>query len=136
MLELLHPRHRHRFAHRIAGTEKVRGARATMLVAEEVSSPTIIQTPEGQDLQNLVTAWIDGNGSLLRAEVRSRDPQVGVLQFENTVTVEFTPNQALGLLVPSEMREVFFVSRFGEGTGTAKYSNYRRFSTSARVVPQ
>ena len=83
-----------------------------------------------------MAAWIDESGRLLRAQVKTRDPRIGVLQFDNSVIVEFKPDEKLGILVPAEMREEFFVSRFGEGTGTAKYSNYRRFSTAARVVPQ
>lgn len=39
-------------------------------------------------------------------------------------------------MVPSEMREDFGVANVPSGgTGVAKYSNYRRFQTSARIVP-
>ena len=39
------------------------------------------------------------------------------------------------MLVPYEMKEEFFAGRFREGTGTARYSNYRQFRTAARMVP-
>ena len=38
------------------------------------------------------------------------------------------------MMVPKEMIEAFFVAG-GRGEGRAKYSNYRRFTTSARIVP-
>lgn len=135
-LEFLHPRNRHRFAHRVDGREKIRGAETTRLVLNEISSPTIIQRPEGGDMQTLVTAWVETDtGRLLRAQVKTRDARIGVLPFDNVVWVDFKPDEKLGLLVPSEMREEFFAGRFREGTGRAKYSNYRKFQTTARVVP-
>jgi hypothetical protein len=50
--------------------------------------------------------------------------------------VEFAEHKNLGLLVPTEMRETFPVVQPAKGTGVAKYSNFRRFQTSARIVPQ
>ena len=38
-------------------------------------------------------------------------------------------------MVPLEMREGFF-TRTGSGDGRATYRNFRRFGTSARIVPQ
>ena len=38
-------------------------------------------------------------------------------------------------MVPRTMTEVFSVPR-GRGEGRATYSNFRRFGTSARIVPQ
>lgn len=34
-----------------------------------------------------------------------------------------------------DAREEFLAGRFRDGTGTARYSNYRRFQTGARIVP-
>ena len=58
-----------------------------------------------------------------------------MLPFDNVIWVDFRPDEKLGLLVPYEMKEEFFAGRFREGTGTAKYSNYRQFRTAARIVP-
>jgi hypothetical protein len=71
---------------------------------------------------------------LLRAEVKTRDARIGVLPFDNVIWVDFRPDEKLGLLVPYEMTETFFAGRFREGTGTAKYTNYRQFTTGARVI--
>ena len=84
-----------------------------------------------------VVAWVESaTGRLIRAEVRTRDARVGVLQFTNAIWVDFRTDDKLGLLVPYEMKEEFFAGRFREGTGTARYSNYRQFKTAARIVPQ
>jgi hypothetical protein len=136
-LEFLHPRNRHRLHHRLDGVEKIGGLNAARMVFEERSTPTIIQRPDGGDMRSLITAWIEpDSGRLLRAEVKTRDIRIGVLQHDNRVRVEFRPDAKLKMLVPYEMKEEFFAGRFREGTGTARYTNYRQFRTAARVVPQ
>jgi hypothetical protein len=136
-LEFLHPRNRHRLHQRIDGREKIRGIETTRMVFEEHSTPSIIQRPEGGDMQSQVTAWIETTtGRLIRAEVKTRDARLGVLPFDNRIWVDFRMDEKLKLLVPHEMQEDFFAGRFREGTGTARYSNYRQFKTAARVVPQ
>lgn len=45
-------------------------------------------------------------------------------------------HKALGLLVPTRMDEVFLIAGSAPGKGRATYSNFRRFQTSARIVPQ
>jgi hypothetical protein len=135
-LEFLHPRNRRRFAHRIDGTEKIRGLATTRLVLSETSSPTMIQRPEGGDMPSTVTAWVEtDSGRLIRAEVKSRDARIGVLPFDAVVWVDFKVDEKLGLLVPVEMKEQFYAGRFRDGTGTARYSKYRKFQTTARIVP-
>lgn len=135
-LEFLHPRNRRRFAHRVDGTEKIRGANTTRMVFDETSSPTMIQRPEGGDMTSSVMAWVETDtGRLMRARVKTRDARIGVLPFDATVWVDFRMEEKLGLLVPVEMKEEFFAGRFREGTGTARYTKYRRFQTTGRIVP-
>lgn len=136
-LEFLHPRNRHRLIHRIDGTEKIRGTPTARMVFEERSTPTIIRRPDGGEMRSLVTAWVEPNtGRLLRAQVKTRDARIGVLPYDNVIWVDFRQDEGLGMLVPYEMKEDFFAGRFREGTGTARYTNYRRFTTAARIVPQ
>jgi hypothetical protein len=136
-LEFLHPRNRRRFAHRDDGREKIRGLETMRMVLNETASPSIIQRPEGGDVPSTVTAWVESSsGRLIRAEVRSRDARIGVLPFEAVVWVDFKDEPALKLLVPAEMKEEFYAGRFRDGTGVAKYSKYRKFQTSGRIVPQ
>ena len=136
-LEFLHPRNRHRLHHRVDGREKIRGIDTARVILQEHSSPTIIQRPEGGDMQSLITAWIEpATGRLIRAQVKTRDARIGVLPFDAIIQVDFRQDEKLGLLVPYEMKEEFFAGRFREGTGTARYSNYRQFRTTTRIVPQ
>ena len=87
-----------------------------------------------QDLLSRMQVWVDTTtGAILRARVRLTskgipdDPEIGV---------EFEAHKALGLLVPVRMDERFLIAGRGPGKGRATYSNFRRFQTSARIVPQ
>jgi hypothetical protein len=83
-----------------------------------------------------VTAWVDARGRLLRAEVRLLGTTPQSVYFEPTVQVEFRMHDTLGLLVPTEMREEFWSAPHRRrGTGEGKYRDFRRFQTSARIVP-
>lgn len=136
-LELLHPRNRHRFAYQIFGAEKIGGTPTVVLRLDETASPTIIQQPTAGDMKTVVWAWVEASsGRLLRAQVMTRDIRIGVPGFDAVIRVEFKANAELGLLIPSEMHETFYVDRGRPGTGVAKYTNYRRFQTSARILPQ
>jgi hypothetical protein len=136
-LEFLHPRNRKRLSHRIDGMEKIRGVQTARMVFEETSTPTIIRRPDGGEMRSLISAWVEPEtGRLLRASVKTRDGRIGVLPYDNLIWVDFRPDEQLGLLVPYEMKEDFFAGRFREGSGTARYTNYRQFKTSARIVPQ
>ena len=87
-------------------------------------------------MTSVVTAWVEETtGRLIRAEVKTTDARIGVMQFSNVVWVDLKEDARLGLLVPSEMREEFFAGRFMTGTSLAKYTNYRKFQTTTRVVP-
>ena len=136
-LEMLHPRHRHRFMQEIHDREKVRGVQTVLLRLDEISTPTIIRQPDGRDMKTVVWAWIEpGSGRLLRAQVTVQDAQLSsTAPFIAVIRVDFKEDSKVGLLVPFEMQETFFVEG-GGGTGTAKYSNFRRFLTDARVLPK
>ena len=137
-LELLHPRHRHRFTQEIySRREKIGGTQTVLLRFNEISAPTIIQMPNIGDMKSVVWAWIEpSTGRLLRAQVDTKDARLGGSPFVAEIRVDFRKDQKLGWLVPFEMSERFYVGRASTGSGTAKYSNYRRFETSARIIPQ
>jgi hypothetical protein len=131
-LELLHQRNAHRFTVRVDGQQHVRGKRTTRLVVVEMVSPTIIRSDSGADMQSTVTAFVEPDGRLWRADVITVDR----LKFEHVVSVEFQPHRELGMLVPATMHEEFFAGDNRDARGDATYRNYRRFQTSARIVPQ
>lgn len=135
-LELLHPRNRHRFAHEVFGREKIRGIPTVVLRLDEIARPSLIQQAGAGDMKTAVWAWVEpATGRLLRAQVTARDVRIGMPPFDAKIRVDFKDAAALGLLVPAEMEETFFVGRSSQGAGTAKYTNYRKFQTSARIVP-
>ncbi len=113
------------------------GEAVTKLVAREAKTPALIHGPNGEPLESRVTAWIDSAGRLWRAEARSRYAEISGRQDEPVVRVDFRYDRTLDLLVPFEMRERFTTGTPGlMGTSTAKYTDFRRFQTSARIVPQ
>lgn len=136
-LEMLHPRHLNRFSVRIAGRETVRGKQTTRLVFVETFSPTIITATDGGQMRSIVTAWVETtNGRLWRADVVTRDTRPDAAAFDNRVSVSFREHESLGLMVPQAMREEFWAGTGRRAWGEASYSNYRRFQTSARILPQ
>lgn len=136
-LEVLHPRHAKRFSIRLAGEERVRGRRTIKLVLVENVSPTIIRANDNGDLRSIVSAFVEpSTGRLWRADVIARDPRDEKWAFDHVISVEFKEDRALGLLVPATMHEEFFAGQNRKAHGDADYSNYRRFETSARIVPQ
>lgn len=134
-LELLHLRNQGRFV--VIGTYRDRtgDCDALRLDFEETVRPTMIQRPEGGDMPSRIAAWVEpATGRLCRAEVRTRDAQLGAW-FEALVRVDFEWHATLGLMVPVRLYEVFFDPPRNKADGEATYSNYRRFTTSGRVVP-
>jgi len=135
-LELLAPHHAGRFATRIAGSDRIAGHRTIKLVLVENVTPTIIRAFDGSQMRSIVSAFVEpGTGRLWKANVITRDPRPNA-EFDHVVSVTFQENRALGLLVPAKMREDFFAGHDRKAWGDATYSNYRRFQTSARIVPQ
>ena len=136
-LEFLHPRNRQRFVARADGQETVRGIRTARVVFDERMTPTIIVNRDtGGDVPSVVRAWIDPrDGRLMRAEVNTF-ASANAKRSESSIRVEFAENKALGLLVPTEMRETFPAGQPLRGSSVAAYTNFRRFTTSARIVPQ
>lgn len=133
-LDLLHRRNRRRFNLSIAGdTERISGRQTCVLQFDEFQSPTTVKFGELGDLASHVRAWVDvENGSLWRTEVRLT-PNVKV-SVQPLISVEFRKDKSLGILVPVELNEEFIAP--GRGKGRATYSNFRRFETSGRILPQ
>lgn len=137
-LEFLHARNRYRLVPRADGRIMVGDVETTRIVFEETATPTLIKNPRNDgDMPVEVTAWIDDDGRLRRAEVTTFNG-VRKLPYEHLVRVEFLASPAFGgLVLPSEMYEEFATStQLQRGTSIATYSNFRRFQTSGRIVPQ
>jgi hypothetical protein len=104
----------------------------------ERERPTVVKTPQGRDRPAHGTVWVDpGDGAVLQTEVAF--PASGADDSAATVTVLYRHEETLDLLVPSEMRETYRMKTGRSGTteihGVARYSKFRQFRSSARVVP-
>ena len=129
-LEFLLPDRQRRFRFKRAGSATVAGIEAAAVTYEERSHPTIIRTPNGRDVVAKGTMWLDPrNGQVLKTELMTAGPQ-GV---RSVIDVTYGFEARLGMLVPAQMTETYTAGDV-QITGTANYSNFRRFETESRIV--
>ena len=110
------------------GTRRIAGRSADTIALRERGPAALVGSGPGQFAPVELDAAVDPvSGALLHASVDMRLPDVN---GTHRIEVDYAPDARLGLLVPTELRETF-----GSVRGTARYTNYRRFRTSARIVP-
>ena len=139
-LHIIHPRYRRAHHFELGVEANVRGQRASIISFREGVRPTLLREPNGTNLVSSGRIWVDAKtGTVLRVEwnyqAERSAPGVQSRGGPPVVRVEFGRHDGLQIMVPLEMREVFF-TRTGYGHGRATYRNFRRFGTSARIVPQ
>jgi hypothetical protein len=136
-LELLHPKHRERFVFTLGGTTTIRGDRAQELHYRELKEPSLILDVKGSTMLAQGSVWVGSNGSVLRVTLRLGHADQSLRKGrtgDNELKVDFAVNKGVGILVPHELREEFEIAGGGRFQGRATYSNFRRFTTSARIV--
>lgn len=137
-LEALGVRNHARYVFKVGGRARVNGVQTRRLEFQEFDEPTLVRATDGGSLWTRGSAWIDPvSGALWRAELVVGPDPPGTLRrpsLESKVRVEFQRHTELDLLVPKELVESFWI-RGGIGTGRGRYSNFRKFATSARVIP-
>jgi hypothetical protein len=138
-LEALSAQHHPRFIFKLRNKEKIDGVQTQRLEFEEFDEPTIVSGLSGETVWSRGNAWIEpGTGRVWRAELIAGPTGPGENRrpgLESSVRVTFALAPALDMLVPSEMVERYWIAG-GRGTGHARYSNYRKFGTTARIIPQ
>jgi hypothetical protein len=144
VLDWLTPRVRPRLAFSKKGEDRIEGVQTWRVGFKEIARPTLVRTPEGDDVLSEGSYWIEpATGRILqtehisRFEVRpgapSRSPTArGVQQVTSTVRVSYRPDPRWRVLVPVEMREWLDLPPH-QALGTARYSNFRRFEATARI---
>lgn len=138
-LHIIHPAHRAAHRYELTGQDSVRGARAMVVAFTEVTRPTLVREPNGDNLVSSGRIWIDPeSGTVWRVEwiyqLEKRHPRAPAAP---RLRVDFERHPELGFIVPRQMTEVFSTtSSRTRGDGRATYRNFRRFGTSARIVPQ
>lgn len=139
-LDFLGQRNRGRLSLQKRGEEQFDGRTVWAVSFNERQRPTLVKTPDGRDRPVRGSALIDpADGSVLQTEIEFDDGR-GSSSPATTITVFYRPEATLGLLVPYEMRELYRLGMNaltpGEINAVARYTNFRQFHTSARVVPR
>lgn len=136
-LDIVHPLHRDAHVYERHDDDTVRGTRTAVIGFLELGRPTLVTEPSGRNLVSSGRVWIDPTrGTIWRIEwYYQAEQHGGGSPAPAMLRVEFAPHVELGMMVPVLMTEVFHEGR-GRGEGRATYSNFRRFGTSARIVPQ
>jgi hypothetical protein len=130
-LEFLVPDTQKRMRFRLRAEETILGTQAAVVSYEERHRPTMIRTPEGDDVPADGRFWIEpASGRVLKTELRTGNRNRR--QVRTTITVSYERNERLNMLVPVGMEETYFTGS-ETITGSARYSNYRRFETDARI---
>lgn len=136
-LDIIHPRHRRAHEYELRGDEAVRGTRTMIVAFQETARPTMVREPGGLNLVSSGRIWIEpATGTVWRVEwIYQAEKRLARTGPPPKLRVDFGPHEELGMMVPRMMTEIFSVQT-GRGEGRATYRNFRRFGTSARIVPQ
>jgi hypothetical protein len=133
-LEMLDPRHHHRFRFARGGDERVGDIRAWVIRIDEQSRPTIVRSSRGRDEPFDGRVWIDPEtGTLLRAALRIGVDE-GSREFLH-IDVTFRVEPQLRMWVPERLRELHEVRTRHVQTGEATYVDYRQFVVQSRILP-
>jgi len=126
-VELLSGENQWRLSLRKAGEETIDGVRLWRIEFREREHPTFVRTTRGHDQPSLGYALIDPTiGHVWRTSV-------GWKEIDGSVEVTYGRVSNLDVLAPVSMTERYDPDA-ALITGVATYSNYRRFTTSARMV--
>ena len=130
-MQLLAARHADRIRLRVARPLKD-GTGHVVLSVEERTRPTLVRTPEGEDVFCRGEIVVRPDGAVVAAMLAFRfDPRAS-RGVEFKMNVHYVEVPGIPVLLPLAMSEVIPI-QYGSGTGEAHYSNYRRFQTTARI---
>jgi hypothetical protein len=137
-LMLLRPSYLKRFDFRKLGEDRIAGVATWRVGFVERSRPAVVRTLRGEDVMIEGSLWIDPlSGRVLKTLVKTvgtRDPGLPAWPAASTtqmwVEVSFSPSDILGLWVPETMTEWARATNLQVVSGTATYSNFRRFAVT------
>src|SRR5262249_8680649 len=137
-LDVLGRRNQWRLSLRKNREEQLNGRMAWVITFTERERPALVKTPQGRDRPLHGTVWIDpADGSVLRTDLEFDGAKTGDSPA-STITVRYQRESTLGLWVPSEMREMYRMESASgpeEIDAVARYTNFRQFRTTARILP-
>jgi hypothetical protein len=131
-LQFLEPPNQRRFTFTLMGNENVGGVTTSKIAFEEHASPTFIQDGRS-DLPSCGDVCVAADGSVMRTRLRIVNADRRMSAF---VTIDYRNEASLEMLVPVKMQEIYTAGApYERISGVATYSNFHRFETSARIVP-
>jgi hypothetical protein len=111
------------------GTGRVNGIQGVEVRFQEMRSPTLVHGAGGESLISMGTLWIEpATGRVLKTEFNVENPYA---KARGRVTVTYSANKTLGILVPEEMNE-HYESDGGIVDCTASYSKFRSFNVDLK----
>ncbi|MBS1117334.1 MAG: hypothetical protein H6Q87_1718, partial [candidate division NC10 bacterium] len=122
---------------KIAGRPESGGVRTWRIEFTEQARPTIITDRQDRDVPASGSFLVEQNtGAITETVLR-----IANRDYSTEIVARFSLNPALGMWVPSEMREVYRTTRLPASRpesailkGTARYSNFRRFQVLTDAV--
>ena len=130
-LEFLLPDRQPRFHFKHAGQTVFHDRPVWIVSFNERDRPTIIRTPQGQDIPSSGSFWIDGDtGAVLRSELRTGE--IPGRPLRTIILVSYSHNARFDMLLPDDMNELYLTGRT-HIEGHAVYSNYRRWEAEATI---
>jgi hypothetical protein len=135
-LQFVDPPVQPRFNFTLRGREIINGLVTWPIAFSERAAPTMI-TVDGRHALSTGMIWVTSSGIVVRTRLALADP---TSYFRLGMVVSFGHDVKLGAWVPVRMEETYSQSRNGGAVSeeiacSATYSNFRRFETSARIVP-
>ncbi len=130
-LFFLHPRNQARLRFELKGETTIGGAQAAVLAFRERERPTMIRSPGREDRPARGTVWVDpATGAVLKTDLEVDADRHWVTDTE----VAYRFEHGVDAWVPATMGEHHHRGSDEFIDCTARYSNYRRFVTSARMI--
>ncbi len=130
-LFFLYPGNQGRVRFERVGVETAGDARTDIVTFRERQRPTLIRSATHEDRPAHGTVWIDdATGRVLKTDLQV-DPD---RHWATQVEVTYALDARLDAWVPMSMHERHQRSRDEYVDCTARYSNYRRFVTSGRMI--
>jgi len=118
-LGFLQAEYRGRFEYRLAGIDTALGPDVWIIKFKERVRPTLLRSNDNRNVIAAGRFWIDGgSGRVLQTELETSSG--------DRVMTTFTYDERLQMDVPAEMRDIAWANHIPV-TGTATYTNFRRF---------
>jgi hypothetical protein len=118
-----------RFSFVQRGTSRINGIQGVEIRFQELRSPTLVNGIRGESLPSSGAVWIEpATGRVLKTEFAVENPYA---KAKGRITVTYSVNKTLGILVPDEMAERYETDDAVVNC-TASYSRFRSFNVDLK----